>query len=288
MSDSIIHEKRWTKAYSIGDENLLNLHLRKQYIVEEIQKLKILKNSPILDIGCGTGEISFELESRGYVNIIAQDISQKFIEIAKEKKHDNFGMSQIKFSIGGVCNLHFQNETFQLVIASGLIEWVRYDRWALQEIQRVLKPGGYLIVTGPNKLRLSNILTPKRLWRLWKTRSQPRVQEPFSRHWYSHRGLVELLELTGYEIRKNRTNGFAQLPLVRWNLKLSFQTFKWFQYIADKNPDSWIGRTGSNIISVAQKPLQNDDYKSVKGKKLSRYCLEYERRYQNEFKRLKD
>ena len=111
MSDFIIHEKRWTKAYNMGDEKSLNLHLRKQYIVEEILKLEILKDSPILDIGCGTGEIPFELESKGFVDIVAQDISQKFIDIAKEKQRDDFEMSQIKFSIGGVCNLHFKSNT---------------------------------------------------------------------------------------------------------------------------------------------------------------------------------
>ena len=88
-----IHENRWTKAYDIGDEKSFNLHLRKRFIIEEIQKLKIKKDSKILDIGCGTGETSFELESNGYTNIIAQDISQRFIEIAKKKQHDNYEKS---------------------------------------------------------------------------------------------------------------------------------------------------------------------------------------------------
>ena len=76
-----IHESRWTNAYIVGDEKSFNLHLRKQYIIDEIQKLEIKKDSKILDIGCGTGEISFALESEGYSNIIAQDISPKFIKI---------------------------------------------------------------------------------------------------------------------------------------------------------------------------------------------------------------
>ena len=281
-----IHENRWTKAYDIGDEKSFNLHLRKQFIIEEIQKLEITKDSNILDIGCGTGEISFELESNGYTNIIAQDISQRFIEIAKKKQHDNYEKSQIIFSIGGVSNLEFNDETFQLVIASGLIEWVRYDRWALQEIERVLKVGGYLIVTGPNKIRLSNLLTPRKLWNLWRARKLPRVQDPFTRHWYSYRGLTELLKIAGYEVKKIRTNGFAQLPPVRWNSMLSFKTFQLLQYIADGNPNSWVGRSGSNIISIAQKPLTPEKHKHMNNNELSTFCLEYEHRYQKEFIRL--
>ena len=37
------------------------------------------------------------------------------------------------------------------------------------------------------------------------------------------------------------------------------------QYIADKKPTSWIGKTGSNIISVAQKPLKLEIAKYLKG-----------------------
>ena len=281
-----IHENRWTKAYIVGDQKSFNLHLRKQYIVDEIRKLETNKDSKILDIGCGTGEISFKLESTGYTNIIAQDISQKFIDIAKKNQIDNYPNSQISFSQGGVSNLDFNNETFHIVIASGLIEWVRYDRWVLQEIWRVLKLGGYLIVTGPNKLRLSNILTLRRLWHLWKSRKLPRVQHPFSRHLYSYRGLTELLEIAGYEVKKLRTNGFAQLPPVRWNSVLSFKTFKFLQYIADKKPTSWIGKTGSNIISVAQKPLKLEIAKYLKGSDCQQFCIEYENQYHADVIRL--
>ena len=35
-----IHESRWTNAYIVGDEKSFNLHLRKQYIIDEIQKLE--------------------------------------------------------------------------------------------------------------------------------------------------------------------------------------------------------------------------------------------------------
>ena len=185
-------------------------------------------------------------------------------------------------------NLEFNDETFKLVIASGLIEWVRYDRWALQEIERVLKVGGYLIVTGPNKIRLSNLLTPRKLWNLWRARKLPRVQDPFTRHWYSYRGLTELLKIAGYEVKKIRTNGFAQLPPVRCNSMLSFKTFKWLQNLADRNPSSWIGRTGSNIISVAEKPIERDIDKQIKSIDLNRFCIGYEKRYETEFIRLKD
>ena len=34
-----IHENRWTKAYIVGDQKSFNLHLRKKYIIDEIQAI---------------------------------------------------------------------------------------------------------------------------------------------------------------------------------------------------------------------------------------------------------
>ena len=51
-----IHENRWTKAYIVGDQQSFNLHLRKQYIVDEIRKLETNKDSKILDISYATGK----------------------------------------------------------------------------------------------------------------------------------------------------------------------------------------------------------------------------------------
>ena len=41
------YEGFWSKAYNAGNEKSFNLHLRKKYIIEEIQQLDISKDSEI-------------------------------------------------------------------------------------------------------------------------------------------------------------------------------------------------------------------------------------------------
>lgn len=56
--------------------------------------------------------------------------------------------------------LAFAAQTFDLVIAIGVIPWLHSERAALQEMRRVLKPGGHLLLTADNNARLNRLLDP--------------------------------------------------------------------------------------------------------------------------------
>lgn len=45
--------------------------------------------------------------------------------------------------------LHYDDDTFDFVVASDVFEHIRRDAEAMREVQRVLKPGGYLVLTVP-------------------------------------------------------------------------------------------------------------------------------------------
>jgi ubiquinone/menaquinone biosynthesis C-methylase UbiE len=68
--------------------------------------------------------------------------------------------NRIRIHAADVHALPFEAHTFDLVIAIGVIPWLHSERVALQEMQRVLKPGGYLLVTADNNARLNRILDP--------------------------------------------------------------------------------------------------------------------------------
>jgi N-acetylglucosamine malate deacetylase 1 len=71
---------------------------------------------------------------------------------------------------GSIEDLDLPNDTFDVVVVFKLIEYLEWDRWAIQEIYRVLKPGGYVILTLPNLLRFSHFANP--LWfPFWLVRS---------------------------------------------------------------------------------------------------------------------
>jgi LmbE family N-acetylglucosaminyl deacetylase/SAM-dependent methyltransferase len=91
------------------------------YLIGCLDKLNLKKGSQLLNLGCDAEFISTEFSQRGF-RIITGDIEK----------------------------LDFQNRSFDVVVVMGLIEYLKWDRWALQEMQRVLKPGGHLIVSVPN------------------------------------------------------------------------------------------------------------------------------------------
>jgi ubiquinone/menaquinone biosynthesis C-methylase UbiE len=68
---------------------------------------------------------------------------------------------QIRMHAADVHALPFRARAFDLVIAIGVIPWLHSERLALQEMERVLKPGGHLLVTVDNNARLNRILDPR-------------------------------------------------------------------------------------------------------------------------------
>jgi SAM-dependent methyltransferase len=57
--------------------------------------------------------------------------------------------------------LDFNSEQFQLVVALGVVPWVPDPRAAVQEMARVLEPGGHLLLSADNRQRLTYMLDPR-------------------------------------------------------------------------------------------------------------------------------
>lgn len=129
---------------------------------EEVLIRKYFKpNSTILDIGCGTGRTTIHIQKLGY-KVTGIDITSAMINNAR-------GIAKLKnlkidYEMGDVTELKYKNSSFDNAIFSfngwamipGKINRVK----ALEEIFRVLKPGGYFIFTS----LLRNIREFKKFW----------------------------------------------------------------------------------------------------------------------------
>lgn len=97
-----------------------------------------------LEMGCGTGKISETI--LGQVgSLIVSDISAKLASDTAKRLGTQW-MEQ------DVCAINLPDNSFDIVISSECIEHAIDPHKALTEMFRVLKPGGYMIVTTPNKL----------------------------------------------------------------------------------------------------------------------------------------
>ena len=100
----------------------------------------------ILDIACGTGMISFPLaKSAGESgSVIATDISEKMIAYAQEAAEKN-NIGNISFERMDGEELHFPDDSFDLVICSLGLMYMPFPGKAIAEMFRVLKPGGRIL-----------------------------------------------------------------------------------------------------------------------------------------------
>jgi demethylmenaquinone methyltransferase/2-methoxy-6-polyprenyl-1,4-benzoquinol methylase len=98
----------------------------------------------VLDVACGTGDLSNELQRDAAAKVIGTDFCRPMLTIAAGKNSKN--NTDIPYIEGDALALPFASESFDAVtIAFGLRNLANFDD-GLKELRRVLKPGGRLAV----------------------------------------------------------------------------------------------------------------------------------------------
>ena len=112
-----------------------------------ILSLKDVVHPKILDIATGTGDLALEACKRLYPEkVIGIDISDKMMEIAKQKVAEAGLEDIIEFRQCDCTDLLFEANSFDAaIVAFGIRNFENLDK-GLQEIFRVLRPGGKLMV----------------------------------------------------------------------------------------------------------------------------------------------
>lgn len=101
------------------------------------------KNKKVLDLGCNDGAITEEVARRGN-DVLGVDL-EKVITIAREK-HTNLNFTSFDISESFPIN----DEEYDVIIATEIIEHIVDDIFFLQECYRILKKRGKLIISTPN------------------------------------------------------------------------------------------------------------------------------------------
>lgn len=128
-----------------GWETRYNHFLRIISIDDYLNTLNIKGRA--LDIGCSAGAQSFSLEIKGF-NVIGIDITDKNLNKANSwAKSIN---SSCQFTKMDINNSEYKDNTFNLVLASEVLEHIQDNRKTAEEIYRITKRGGYIIYTMPN------------------------------------------------------------------------------------------------------------------------------------------
>lgn len=101
----------------------------------------------ILDAGCGTGLLTFALMKalKIPVNITAVDLSSSSLAKAKRAARKNSSNGhKVNFGQANVLALPFADSSFDMVVTSGVLEYVPLQE-GFSELARVIVPGGHLL-----------------------------------------------------------------------------------------------------------------------------------------------
>lgn len=110
------------------------------------------QNNKILDIGCFDGTFLSLVKNQNN-DFYGLDASDWAIEHMRKKE-----MKIQKFFFDDKTELPFENDFFDIVIAGEIIEHIFDTDFFLEEISRVLKPGGKLLISTPNVASLGRRL----------------------------------------------------------------------------------------------------------------------------------
>ena len=163
----------------------------------------------ILDVGCGTGTLGFEIKKRGN-EVWGLDINKKAIDLAKKKLDKTF-----LYDSADPDDLPIKDEKFDVIVFADILEHLDEPEAVLREYKKYLKEDGCVIVSLPNFA--SWTIRFKRLFGPLKPAKYGILDETH-KHFYDLEKAKKLVEEAGIEIKKLDVNPNimrAFMPLLR-------------------------------------------------------------------------
>jgi ubiquinone/menaquinone biosynthesis C-methylase UbiE len=146
-------QKNWTgerlETFITGETMTEHLH---RYAIA----MDLVKEKTVLDIACGEG-YGANLLAQYAAHVTGIDIDIRTVTKAKSK----YVKKNLSFLAGCVENIPSPDSHFDIVVSFETIEHTYDHEKMLQEIKRVLKPDGLLIISTPDKTNYSDITNYK-------------------------------------------------------------------------------------------------------------------------------
>lgn len=139
---------------TISDYNVatkFSYQMRESRLMKCAEIIASLRPGRLLDIGCSAGEWGAYWRDRGW-KCAGVDIDQEHVQIAQRRGID-----------ARHCDLNneplpFENQSFELIFAGEVIEHLIDTDGFLNELNRCVRPGGYVLITTPNLASFENRL----------------------------------------------------------------------------------------------------------------------------------
>mgnify|MGYP000011744006 CR=1 FL=1 len=125
--------------------DLLSLGIHRTWLKKAVALAELDNNSSVVDFATGTGKFAFEFAKKNpSISIVGLDFSEKMLEIAQNRSIQHG--YQIKFIQADALHTPFPDSTFDVATISYGIRNVNSIEGCLQEMARILKPNGQIII----------------------------------------------------------------------------------------------------------------------------------------------
>ena len=148
--DSIKLYKKWAKTYD-KDFALSSNYLSPKKISSFFNKYSKNTDTPILDVGAGTGLVGELLYRSGNKKIIGIDISSEMLDQAKLK-----GCYDSLMKVDITKEIPFKNNSIGAVVSAGTFTHGHVGPNAFDELLRITKPGGLFVLSINTKVFIKN------------------------------------------------------------------------------------------------------------------------------------
>lgn len=158
----------------------------------DLERIPLVPGARVLDVGCGQGRHTSAVARLAGVMAVGADISLEEAKKTKKRLEQDKGLGLQKgvwgVLVADITRLPFRGNTFDLVICAEVLEHVTCETKAVEEISRVVKEGGDVVVTVPRYL-------PERI--CWLLSHDYHTGENGHIRIYKKRGLISLLQGAG-------------------------------------------------------------------------------------------
>lgn len=176
-------------AWGIGNEDTFSEMKKAKFRKLLKYTAKYCNKGNLLDFGCGPGYLMEEAKKIGF-NVYGAEFGEYAANISKNK----FGEDRI--FAGNIENCKFQDNFFDIVIMSDLLEHIVNPVSSLKKVNAILKNtvnsngGGYCMITTPN----TNSFTCKIMGSKWAHYNLEHI------HYFNINSIKKVAKITGFEI----------------------------------------------------------------------------------------
>ncbi len=243
----------YNKEIYVSEEKFDNLYYEvfTPRIEKAISLLKGFKGT-LLDIGCGDGTISLKIKNSLNCEVKGAELIQENVVKARKK-----GIDAKKVDLNNE-KLPFKSSSIDCVFAGEILEHVIDSEKLLEEMKRVLKKKGILILTVPNTASWYNrmLLLFGYLPHFIESGSKQSYGTPFGEinghvKAFTKRSVLEMLKGNGFKIEKSCGTGLGSTKIKKYNngsLKILAPLFFIFEKILSHKTD-----LATNIVVKATK-----------------------------------